>query len=44
MFLQALGHHPDSSERSAQSLDVAQIMQSASDGLLPFSEVFKVDT
>ncbi|KAG9524555.1 hypothetical protein KCV07_g1783, partial [Aureobasidium melanogenum] len=42
MFLQALGHHPDSSERSAQSLDVAQIMQSASDGLLPFSEVFKL--
>ncbi|KAG9757853.1 hypothetical protein KCU75_g11651, partial [Aureobasidium melanogenum] len=42
MFLQALGHYPDISERSAQSLDVAQIMQSASNGLLPFSEVFKL--
>ncbi|KAH0011642.1 hypothetical protein KCU78_g9959, partial [Aureobasidium melanogenum] len=42
MFLQALGHHPDISERSAQSLDVAQIMQSASNGLLPFPEIFKL--
>lgn len=41
MFLQALGHHPDISKRSAQTLDTAQIMQSASNGLLPFSEIFR---
>ncbi|KAG9698298.1 hypothetical protein KCU95_g13410, partial [Aureobasidium melanogenum] len=41
MFLEALGHHRDISERSGHSLDVARIMRAASNGLLPFSEVFK---
>lgn len=42
MFLEALGHQPDVSERSAQTLDIARILQSVSNGLLPFSEVFKL--
>ncbi|KAK6004636.1 hypothetical protein QM012_008498 [Aureobasidium pullulans] len=40
MFLETLGHQPDI-EGSVKNLDIAQIMRSASNHLLPFSEVFK---
>jgi gamma-tubulin complex component 5 len=40
MFLEALGHSPDVSRHSAQNLDITQMMQSTSNALLPFSEVF----
>lgn len=42
MFLEALGYNPDMSKHSAQSLSIAQIMQSMSNTLLPFSEVFRL--
>ncbi|KAI4765832.1 hypothetical protein E4T52_02827 [Aureobasidium sp. EXF-3400] len=42
MFLEALGHNPDISKHSAQSLSITQIMQSMSNTLLPFSEVFRL--
>lgn len=42
MFLEALGHNPDSFRHSAQSSDITQIMQSTSNALLPFSEVFRL--
>ncbi|KAI5200346.1 hypothetical protein E4T39_05756 [Aureobasidium subglaciale] len=42
MLLEALGHKSDISSRSAQSLDIAQIVQSVENTLLPFSEVFKM--
>jgi gamma-tubulin complex component 5 len=42
MFLEALGHSPDVSRHGAQNLDITQIMQSTSNALLPFSEVFRL--
>ncbi|KAI5211664.1 hypothetical protein AUEXF2481DRAFT_40346 [Aureobasidium subglaciale EXF-2481] len=42
MLLEALGHKPDVSLCSAQSLDIAQTIQSVENTLLPFSEVFKL--
>lgn len=42
MFLEALGHIPDVSRHSAQSLDITQIMESTSNALLPFSEAFRL--
>jgi gamma-tubulin complex component 5 len=42
MFLEALGHSPDVSRHNAQNLDITQMMQSTSNVLLPFSEVFRL--
>ncbi|KAI4851021.1 hypothetical protein E4T44_02398 [Aureobasidium sp. EXF-8845] len=42
MFLEALGQRPDVSRCNAQNLDITQMMQSTSNALLPFSEVFKL--
>jgi gamma-tubulin complex component 5 len=42
MFLEALGQRPDVFRCKAQNLDITQIMQSTSNALLPFSEVFKL--
>jgi gamma-tubulin complex component 5 len=42
MFLEALGQMPDVSRCKAQNLDITQIMQSTSNTLLPFSEIFKL--
>lgn len=40
MFLEALGHTPDVSR--PQDFDIIRIMQSTSNALLPFSEVFRL--
>jgi gamma-tubulin complex component 5 len=42
MFLEALGQRPDVSRCNAQNLGITQMMQSTSNALLPFSEVFKL--
>ncbi|KAI4731862.1 hypothetical protein E4T49_00101 [Aureobasidium sp. EXF-10728] len=42
MLLETLGHKPDVYQRSQQSLDLARIMQSVDNALLPFSETFKL--
>ncbi|KAI4723066.1 hypothetical protein E4T48_00710 [Aureobasidium sp. EXF-10727] len=42
MLLETLGHKPDVQQRSQQSLDLARIMQSVDNALLPFSETFKL--